>query len=375
MKFGMRFGAGGSKAKSARMSQLLLGSLIAAAAGPACTGDDTVVVVSVVTDGPSFTSLDSLDVTVVNRPLSDNLSYPPRTVPIELTPSVPTTLSVSFSEALTGTLDLCVEARRGGTGIAAGGARFDLAAGVVNRISVVVSDTTPACAAVSFDPGAATTPGRERPNPGGSPLDGGVAVDCTALGAQGCSAGSTCALSCGSSGETQLMCTVAGLGEPGSACVSDADCKPGTQCFVDDACGVRTCRAFCEGEGGCPGGGSCSTPIFCSDDPAAPSAARICSIPCDPVGAATQGCVTGQFCFVFPNEIVDCDCKADTRSGTNGDGCVDSRNCAPGNICVTSGSESVCRPLCRLAQPTCAASTTCTQLTNPTYREFGACLP
>lgn len=212
------------------------------------------------------------------------------------------------------------------------------------------------------------------PYDAGSPdaADTAPAIACTPATAAGCGASQACILTCLPSGQGESSCVAAGNKQPGEVCTGVGQCAPGSQCF-NKGCGVSVCQRYCASNAECPAGASCFTEISCPMSPQKP--ARICSQPCDPRGAAQIGCVAGLRCLVFPNEVPSCDCPAAQRVGGDGTACANSSTCAPGLICVNTGTP-VCRPICRLDQPTtCQAGRTCQTLTNPTHVVFGACVP
>ncbi|MDX2022681.1 MAG: hypothetical protein SF187_20770 [Deltaproteobacteria bacterium] len=204
-------------------------------------------------------------------------------------------------------------------------------------------------------------------------LDAGTPTTiCTPATAVGCTTGQACVLSCLASGNAATMCVPAGQKQPGEVCTGNAECAPGSQCY-NRGCGISVCRRYCTQDAQCPMAGTCSNFVSCPNEPAA--GARLCSQPCDPRGAAQQGCVTGLRCFVLPGEVTDCECVTPQRVGVDGGACTTTGDCGPGLICVNTGVP-VCRPICRLDQPTtCQAGRSCQKLTNPDHAVFGACVP
>lgn len=195
---------------------------------------------------------------------------------------------------------------------------------------------------------------------------------CTPATAVGCGANQACVLSCLASGDAATMCVAAGVKQPGEVCVSHGECAAGSQCY-NRGCGVSVCRRYCSTNTECAAGGSCSNDVLCPNP--ASGSGRLCSQPCDPRGTAQMGCVAGLRCFVLAGDVVDCECSGTKRVGTDGVGCVNSGDCAPGLICVNTGTP-VCRPICRLDQPTtCQQGRSCQRLTNPDHLVFGACVP
>ena len=61
-----------------------------------------------------------------------------------------------------------------------------------------------------------------------------------------------------------------------------------------------------------------------------------------------------------------------------GTDCTSCADCKPGLVCVGMGRRghgAVCRPVCKLSENDCAAGRTCSQLRNPDFTVWGACLP
>jgi hypothetical protein len=205
----------------------------------------------------------------------------------------------------------------------------------------------------------------------------------------GCGMGKTCQVNCTKSvGE----CTAGGLGAQGAACVTNADCAPGSQCFdyAGTGCAVKVCLRFCNNDDGCSTGdagvaagtrGVCAGPVQCNG---VETAYHTCTFGCDPrepaATARTTGCPTGLGCFVVADmDQVGCGCAEKTRVGKDNTPCTSASQCAPGYICMVH--DNVCRAICRCnangmtctAPNDCSASgKTCAALTNNTV--FGACI-
>jgi hypothetical protein len=282
-----------------------------------------------------------------NGPFHDQLEYPatPR-APFRLGASEKdaVTFSASFRTSHEGELRVRVTPKgAGGQVLASGEAVAAIDVGHVTRITVRVALRA---AAASCDP---TAPA-------------------------GCGAGNTCFVDCSMNRMTAGLCTAGGTRKPGEACERNEDCVPGAQCFEFGCAGAtkpKACLQFCRSDAEC-GAGRCSVGVPCMDRM---TDFRVCSRACDPTGAATTGCAAGLSCFLFPGEIPDCDCRAPSRTGSDGQSCKDSRECQPGLLCVTMSGAGTCRPLCRLDDPKCAAGTTCTRLVNPNFKSYGGCLP
>jgi hypothetical protein len=189
--------------------------------------------------------------------------------------------------------------------------------------------------------------------------------------ATACGTGKTCIVGCRANGTSAGMCVMAGNKPAGALCADD--CVQGAECFSYScqAGVVRACLRLCKADSEC-GQGRCNLKIPCG---ATETPYQACSQPCDPVGAATSGCAAGLNCFVYANEIPDCDCAGGKRSDGDGVPCTDSDTCRAGFLCVSTGGAKTCRPLCRLDAPSCDAGRTCTRLVDPSYQTYGACLP
>ena len=200
----------------------------------------------------------------------------------------------------------------------------------------------------------------------------GTVTGCTPSTAAGCGPNQTCALKCLATGQGESSCVAAGTKQPGEVCSGVGECAPGSQCY-DKGCGISICRRYCATNGDCPARTSCSTDVTCPMP--LTNVVRLCSQACDPRGMAQTGCAANLRCLVMPGESTECECVLPARVGVDGASCTDSSMCAPGLICVNTGAP-VCRPICRLDQPTtCQAGRTCQPLTNPTHVVFGACIP
>lgn len=200
----------------------------------------------------------------------------------------------------------------------------------------------------------------------------GTATGCTPSTSTGCGTNQACVLKCLASGQGETSCVAAGTKQPGQVCGGVGECATGSQCY-DKGCGVSICRRYCATNGDCLAGTSCAADLSCPVP--LTNSVRMCSQACDPRGIAQTGCAANLRCLVLPGEATECECVAPSRVGADGSACTDSSMCAPGLICVNTGTP-VCRPICRLDQPTtCQAGRTCQTLTKPTHVVFGACVP
>jgi hypothetical protein len=309
----------------------------------------------------------------------DTLLYPKTAgAPFKLTTGTPVTFSVSLSTSRKGPIKVGVVPRLANGSDQGYGEK---------TLAMVDSDDTNELEII-VDPDAAPP---VRPDGGVSDVSPGpgnnndaLALSCNPTVPSTCTTpGRTCTIGC-LNGTAAAACTLPGNKQPGEACTNMQDCVAGSQCFEFNAaaCGTtgpavpRACLKFCMQDQDCGGGGArCVNAVQCSAS--GPTPYKFCSRPCDPTGAAMNGCAAGLFCFITPGEIPDCNCRATTRTGGDGQTCTDDRNCQPGFICVENlqSTQRVCRPLCRLSAPSCAAGRTCEKLVMPDYQTFGACLP
>jgi hypothetical protein len=334
------------------------GGLLVALLGLGCASDKSYALVSVLSAGGAFDDVGQLLVEVNNGSYQDFLSYPRSRMSVyHFDETQPLTFSLSFrSSSHSGTLEVRVttlDVNGATTGYGSGTAPVD--ANNVTKVPVTVTR------------GATPAPPRD----GGVDLrEAGPPCD-PAAAATACGANKTCIVGCRSNGTSAGMCVPAGSTAPGAAC--NDDCVQGAECFKYDCEGgmVRACLRLCHDDLIC-GGGKCNLQIPCG---ATATSYLACSQPCDPVAPATDGCAPGLSCFLYKNEIPDCDCPTARRNDGDGAPCMTSDTCRAGFFCVEMGNTRTCRPLCRLAGPQCEAGRTCTKLVTPDYKIYGACLP
>jgi hypothetical protein len=329
--------------------------------------------------------------------LSITLTYPPQDGnPLTIDQGNTNNLSVSFTGARSGTVDLTVSAKN-----AAGCTIGFLALPVLIRQGGVTSATVDLAAQTEC-----TTPADGGVDAGGDAFPGCDPVT------PACMPGDTCQVNCKTrSGQ----CTQGGTGAPGTICVDNRDCAPGSQCFDYSGaggCNVKVCLRFCNGDQRCSsspadagtgaeagtidGGGAdgdassrasgpqslCQGLVPC---PSGLTAYHTCTFACDPRATAatahTSGCPEGLSCLVVGNmDQVDCACAESSRKGKDGEACASGSQCAPGYICNMMGSTQTCRAVCRCdakgmsctAANDCGGGKTCSALTNDTT--FGVCL-
>lgn len=326
--------------------------LLESSTGVPITGVEQVQVVVSKTSGPTRT-----------------LTYPASalTIPADASVTGMGTLSVSFSGDETGDVT------------------FDVTA--VGPPSCLRGTAT---AVVTLKKGATVewivplTPGPACSSGDGGVPDGGKAFPGCDPARPVCTAGQTCQVNC-----TTMVnaCTTGGTGGPWSACQTNADCGPGSQCFDYGSlgCNTKVCLRFCDDDRDCGGatdagggpGSFCRDPVSCGGS-ATPY--HTCSASCDPTaaaaGAGSSGCPAGLVC-VLPAGMdqVACACEP-TRTKAEGAACASTKECAPGLIC-----EQTCRAVCRcdVANGACTAAndcptagTTCTPLTGE--MRYGVCL-
>jgi hypothetical protein len=221
---------------------------------------------------------------------------------------------------------------------------------------------------------------------GGAPDAGGAFPGCAAANPD-CPDDGVCQINCTARTAT---CTAGGSGPHGSACTSNRDCAPGTQCFDYGAlgCAVKICRRYCDTDGNCPqplqaalGKNTCAVPIGC---PSAPGAYNTCTLACDPTWSAaangTTSCPDGLSCLLLDGDHADCACPPATQKKLEGATCMSGDECAPGLVCNTMAGTKTCRALCKCyadgatcgAPGDCPPSTHCSPLTNGVVN--GVCL-
>jgi hypothetical protein len=323
-----------------------------------CT-DDTFAVVSVTTNSGSLDDVAQLRVHVTNTASGDVLDFPTQmSAPLHLETGRPVTFSVEFKD-WSGQAAFEVEPlAKDGTTLAYGRTLAFVRRHEVNAVVVSVY------------------PGTTRPEQ----RQGGVMNDeelaCAPhAAAQACGTGNrTCGVLCSADNHAAVsMCYLAGTGGPGAVCTSNRDCGPGSQCFTLSAlgCRVMTCLKFCSNDSECGDSDAfCNLPIPCGD-----RTFLACSRPCDPTVTSNNGCAAGLGCYVFSGETTDCACPG---TGFAGAACTQNAGCAAGLSCVIpttadAGATGVCRPVCKLAAPSCPSGTTCHAFENSTRKLYGVC--
>jgi len=304
------------------------------------------------------------------------------------------TLSVGFSGSETGNVTFTVTARDNlGCKIGSSGSvpvsveikKGAVAFATVSLTALAVADCTQVDAGTPDVPDGSALPGCDPTNP-----------QSTAAGVTTCLATQTCQVDCTppDAGAPRNECITGGAGPAGSACATNADCQPGTQCFnyASTGCSVRLCLKFCNndldcaavGAGGAGPGSLCQGPVMC---PAFLTAYHTCTFNCDPratAAAGRGGCPMDMAC-VMPGSMdqVDCACAATRGTKTEGMACTSAADCAPGFICNRMSGNMTCRPICRCdadssaactakANDCATAGTTCRAVTNNTI--YGICL-
>jgi hypothetical protein len=331
-----------------------LGSLVG------CSDDKTYAVVNVTMKDGELPMVNQFVANVINGLRRDVLYYPVLPGgPWRISTTEKVNFSISFKSSYVGFLKVGVEARdRLGTVFGYGeaekmidpGHRFDL------DVAIVLGAVAPA---LGSDAGA-----------GADVADATAIKLCDPLMATACGTNKTCIVDCNSTPPVGV-CRTSGFGKDGATCRSEVDCEPGSQCFEYKDCGIKVCRRFCGSDTDCPTG-RCNRTVSCG---AQVTSNKFCSQNCDPTGDGVGGCTNGLKCLLFANETASCDCGGGTRVKKDGEGCETTASCLPGLICIGMGGPTVCRPLCKLADKVCPAGTTCTELLNPKYSTYGACLP
>lgn len=156
----------------------------------------------------------------------------------------------------------------------------------------------------------------------------------------GCPAGEGCYLD----GDLTRICSTAGTAEPGASCEDLSECQPGSLCIGSP--GALFCRTVCEDHPDCTGGpGSRCVSEVRDGTGAAPPAAVVCTIHCDPVD--NDGCPSENACRLYADatdptrHLTDC-----TRSGTGGAGGRASKMqiVSRGSYASTQAMEDPARP-------------------------------
>jgi hypothetical protein len=340
--------------------------------------DDSFAVISVLASPDPIDGVAQFRVNVGNDSKQDTLYYPNQpTAWLRLDNTNPVTFSVEFSSSRAGEASFEVEA----LDTSATSLGYGKSSGSIAK-SKVVNVT------VSVVKGAVRPQHELDAGPSG---DSGISLlSCDPYApALACGANRTCGLVCDPvQPPTQPavgMCYASGVDNPGSTCTNNNDCVPGSQCFTFPGCSVKTCLQFCDHNDAACGDQSsyCNIPIECGTTPSFAA----CSRPCDPTGSAIAGCAPGLACFVYRDETTDCACAGLGTTGTactQNSGCVGDISCAgcqAGSSCVVPTGASadggaaggVCRPICNLGAPTCAAGMTCHAFDKSTRRLFGFC--
>jgi hypothetical protein len=349
---------------------------LAAAIAGGCASDKSFALVAVTSADEPFNDVAQLVVDLRNGPHRDLLMYPRmRTAMVRFDKETALTFSAGFRTSHSGDLEVRVTPLdRNGTVLGYGSGTAQIITGDVTRVAVSVSRN--ARPPVEPDGGV----GADGPDGGGGGdrpdarlPDTGPPCEPTAPTTT-CTGNQTCAVVC--SGATPLTtCTMSGPKMPGELCTRTEECVPGSQCF-SMTCGMgpqipKSCLKFCKTDADC-GGGRCRTDVPCGTGS---TGHRLCTIACDPTGAATGGCAAGLNCFLYSGEVPDCDCRGTTRTGMVGSSCQDSSTCGPGLVCVDRQGARTCRPLCRLVDRMCPAGMVCGMLENPTFSTYGECSP
>jgi hypothetical protein len=302
---------------------------------------------------------------------------------LTLTKAGDRTLSVSFSGDESGTVTfdvVALDSQRCVVGM--GQATQQIRKGGSTEVPVPMASMHDC----STDGGAPDGSAPGTPFPGCDPVNPGTRD----AGVTTCSPVQTCQVNCS---VRRNECIMGGLGAPGTVCMNNGSCQPGTQCFDYTAtgCGTKVCLRFCSsdtecaafGAGGGGPGSVCQGRVVCG---AGDTAYHTCTFSCDPTASAAvaRGGCPGSLACLMPTSMdeVDCACPEPTRTKTDGQACTSAADCAPGFICNLMGTTRTCRAICRCNKNaagactttnTCAATgTTCSPVTNNTI--FGICL-
>jgi hypothetical protein len=245
--------------------------------------------------------------------------------------------------------------------------------------------------------GGGTTGGNQDMGPTGNNDLAGSA--CDVIAQSGCGPNEKCIPNppgdfCGSLGSSPVP--TAGLCGDSLAPPATADtCAAGDGCVqytnFDSSKHVSYCLDFCHGDGDCTqatvtGG----LPAKCVGTLSNNPRYQVCSISCNPIGAAdgNNGCPMGTACFYVvagtmaaPVETTDCGFYGTVNTATACNAMHGDEDCKPGNICATvdtgGGNMTLCRKVCRIgmAGTDCAGGQSCNAFTGLNSPKFGICLP
>jgi hypothetical protein len=331
-----------------------------------CAGcaDDSFVVVSVTTHSGSLDNVDQLRVYVKSGTSEDVLLYPKKAArPMHLDTLPAVTFSIDFGSS-TGAASVEVEPLASDGAVLA----YGRASASIVRRGVVSLPVEVFLGAV-----------RPAHPPGGEDS----MLCAPSAPADACGANRTCGVLCSPQTPAASLCYGAGTRDPGESCTSTNDCSPGAQCFTFSAagCNVTTCLKFCDDDSSCGGNANCNVPVACGTS--APF--KTCSRPCDPTLASSTGCAPGLACSVYAGNRTDCACpglgsvgaSCTRNSGCSGEpgcaGCSAGLSCVIATGAVPGSGTGVCRPVCRLADRTCPAGTTCHAFDNASQPLYGFC--
>jgi hypothetical protein len=353
--------------RSANLIRLLLLPLLGLLGS--CTQGKSYIVVTLEAQGDAIVGVSRVRLALSAAGLSDELTYDSKPGPmLEISPTVPTTLSVSFSDSYTGTAMLTATPLDA-TGAALGygeNASVQIAAGTIAYATVLVRKgvTPPSRLDAGVNDGGGIGSNADA---GG---DAGLMM-CTPSSITECGTNATCGQSCMATKPTS-KCLAAGSKQPGEACSSATDCVAGSQCFSEN-CGPKVCKKFCKTDLDCAGGGTCFSETTCGG---VKSGIRTCSHACDPRGDATMGCATGLRCILFSQEVTNCECVSPKQFGADKAPCETTENCSPGTFCVRTDGALSCRTICKLSEPgSCGSGRECIVVGTSKSNVFGACLP
>jgi hypothetical protein len=377
--------------------RLALLLVLAASVAGACSKPKSFIVLTLRSAAATdIVGVMEVDVTVTQAPsLSQFLKYPPKDgKPFTINMVNTNDLSVSFTGGRSGPVDLSVAVKD------ASGCTI----GFLGNISVSIREGDIASTAVALQ----AQPADCQPTvDGGVDAGGDVFPGCDPVTpALACTSAQTCQVNC----TTQKgECTAGGTGAPGSPCMMNSDCAPGSQCFdyAGTGCAVKVCLRFCNDDKACAPAAVTVTDAGASDGGGAEAGAssagpgsvcqglvpcgtaltayHTCTFGCDPrakaAAAGSSGCPAGLACLVVGDmDQVDCACAEATRTGVDGDDCATGAQCAPGFICNEMGTTKKCRAICGCnaknmactAPSDCPGGKTCAALKNDTT--FGVCL-
>lgn len=226
-------------------------------------------------------------------------------------------------------------------------------------------DTTPGFDAPHFDtPGSDTTP------PPGDTTTCTIPTGktCGWIPQCGCAAGQNCDFT---AVDGTVSCVAAGSVGLNGKCSKLGECQKGYSCVAGLCFPFCNSAADCAGESGSPICHSVTGGTPPKDIPGF----EVCMQQCDPRKPTTI-CGAGVGCGIVDGVAGQTTCIGAGSTGSGASCTTDPFTCAPGLICVNTGTSSSCLPWCRVGFSDCTGVATCTMFSDhPKVGgvEYGAC--